>query len=56
MCDRRTLIIFSKDMEPTEFDSMRKVAKAICIGEGVIRHAKNNGRDFLKNKSSKVFS
>ena len=56
MYDRRTLIISSKDMEPTKFDSMRKAAKAISIGEGVIRYVKNNGRDFLKDKNSKFFS
>ena len=27
MYDRRMLVISSKDMEPTEFDSMRKAAK-----------------------------
>ena len=42
-------------MEPTEFDSMRKAAKAISVGEGVIRYAENNGRDFLKDKNSQVF-
>ena len=51
---RRTLVISSKDMEPTEFDSMRKAAKAIGVGEGVIRYARNNGRDFFKDKNSKV--
>ena len=34
MYDRRTLIISSGDMEPTEFDFIRKGAKAIGIGEG----------------------
>ena len=27
---------------------MRKAAKAIGIGEGVIRYARNNGRNFVK--------
>ena len=55
MYNRKTLVISSEDMEPTTFDSMRKAAKAIGVAEGVIRYAKNNGRDFLKNKNSKVF-
>ena len=50
MYDRRTLVISSNDMEPTEFDSMRKPAKAISVGEGAIRYAKNNRRDFFKDK------
>ena len=49
MHDRRTLITFSEDMEPTEFDSMRKAAKAIGVVERVIRYARNNGRDFFKD-------
>ena len=56
MYDRRTLAISSKDMKPTEFDSTRKAAKAIGVGEGVTRYVKNNGRDFFKDKNSKVFS
>ena len=55
MYDRRMLLIFSEDMEPTEFHSRSKAAKAIGIGEGVIRYARNNGRDFVKDKSAKVF-
>ena len=55
MYDRRTLVISSEDMEPTEFHSMRKAAKAISVGEGVIRYARNNGRDFLKDKNTKLF-
>ena len=31
MYDRRTLAISSEDMEPTEFDSMRKSDKAIDV-------------------------
>ena len=53
--DRRRLVISSEDMEPTEFDSMEKAAKAIGVGEGVTRCVKNNGRDFFKDKNSKVF-
>ena len=56
MYDRRTLVISFKDMEPTEFHFMRKAAKAISVGEGVIRYARNNGRDSLKDKNAKVFS
>ena len=50
MYDGRTLVISSENMEPTKFDSMRKTAKAIGIGEGVIRYVRNNVRDFLKGK------
>ena len=45
---RRVLVVFSNDMEPTKLDSMRKAAKTIGVGEGVIRYARNNGRDFIK--------
>ena len=55
MYDRRTLAISSKDMKTTEFDSTRKAAEAIGVGEGVTRYVKNNGRDFFKDKNSKVF-
>ena len=34
---------------------MRKAAKAISVGEGVVKYAKKNGRDFFKDKNSKVF-
>ena len=37
---------------------MRKAAKAIGIGEGVIRYERNNGRDFVKrfeDENVKVF-
>ena len=56
MYDRRTLVISSEDMEPTKYDSMRKAAKATSVGEGVIRYARNNRRDFLKHKNAKVFA
>ena len=55
MYDRRTLVISSKDMDPTEFNSMRKAAKAIGVGELVIRHARNNERDFLNPIHTGVF-
>ena len=46
--ERRVLVVSSEDMEPTKFESMRKAAKAIGIREGVIRYAKNIGRDFMR--------
>ena len=52
-------MVSSEDMEPIKFDSMRKAAKAIGIVEGVIRYARNNGRDFVKRAeggSIEVFS
>ena len=42
MYDRRTLVISSEDMEPTEFDFMRKAANTVSVGEGVIRYAKSS--------------
>ena len=41
--DRRSLIISSEAMEPTEFVSMRRAAKAIGVSEGSIRYAKKSG-------------
>ena len=41
--DRRSLVISSKDMEPTESGSVRKAAKAIGVSEGSIRYAEKNG-------------
>ena len=55
MYDRRRSVISSEDMEPTEFESMRKAAKAIGIGEEVIRYVRNNRRNFLEDKNGKVF-
>ena len=52
-------MVSSEGMEPTKFNSMRKVTKAIGVGEGVIRYARNNGRDFIKrfeDENVKVFS
>ena len=40
-------------MEPIKFDSMRKATKSIGIGEGVIRYARNNGKDFIKRFEDK---
>ena len=54
MYDRRTLVISSEDMEPTELDSMRKVAKAIGVSYKVFRYAKNKDRDFVK-KDEKTY-
>ena len=55
MYDRRMFVISLEDMEPTELDSMKKAAKAIGAGEGVIRYVKNNGKVFFKDKNYKVF-
>ena len=35
-------------MEPTTFASMSEAAKAISVGEGVIRYVWNNGWDFMR--------
>ena len=53
--DRRSLVIHSEDMDPTEFTSMMKAAKAIGVSEGSIRYTKKNGKDFLKDKNAEVF-
>ena len=39
LVERRALVVF---------DSMRKAAKCIGVGEGVIRYVTNNGRDLVK--------
>ena len=54
MYDRRTLVISSKDMEPTTFDSLRKAAEAIDVTYGALRYAKNKERDFVK-KDEKIY-
>ena len=54
----RALLVSSEGMEPTKFDSIRKAVKTIGVGEGVIRYARNNRRDFDKrfeNENVKVF-
>ena len=56
---RRVLVVSSEGMEPATFDCMRKAAKAIGVGEGVIRYASNNGRDFVNrsvDENIRVFS
>ena len=46
---RRALVISLEGMEleSTKFNSMRKAAKTIGKGEGVIRYARNNGANFI---------
>ena len=44
--ERRALVVSSNDMESTNFYSM--AAKSIGVGEGIIRYARNSGRDFVK--------
>ena len=48
LVERRASVASSEGMEPTKFDSVRKASKAIGIGEGIIRYARNTGRDFFK--------
>ena len=58
LVERRVLVVSSNDMEPTKFHSMKKAAKAIGIGEGVIMYTRNNGRDYVRKiegRSIKVF-
>ena len=55
--DRKALVVSLQDKEPTEFHSMMEAS--FGIGERVIRYARNNGRDFLRNsraKTSRCFS
>ena len=54
MYDRRTLVIYLEDMEPTTFDSLRKAAKAIDVTYGTLRYAKDKERDFIK-KDQKIY-
>ena len=54
MYDRRKLVISSKDMEPTDFASLRKASKAIGISNKVLRYAKNKDRDLVK-KDDKTY-
>ena len=51
-------MLSSEEMEPTMFSSMREAAKAVGMGERVIRYVRNNGRDFVRDlraKAPKVF-
>ena len=45
------LVVSSEDIEPTMFSSMREATKAIGMGEGVIRYA----RDFVRVESLGCF-
>ena len=47
--NRRTLMISSKDLEPTTFDSLRKASKATGISYGVLIYGKNKERNFVKS-------
>ena len=53
LIERRVLVVSLNDMEPTKFDSMRKAAKAIGKGEGVIRHVRNNGKNYVERFEDK---
>ena len=55
MYDRRTLVIFSEDMEPTTFDSLRKAAKAISVAYGALRYAKNKKRNFVEKDKEIIY-
>ena len=58
MVKKRALVVSLESIEPTKFDSMRKDAKAIGVGEGVISYVRNNRRDFVKrfeDENVKVF-
>ena len=50
LVERRASVVSSNNMEPTKFDSMRKAAKAIWVGEGVIRM-----RETMVGISSKIW-
>ena len=55
MYDRHTLTIFSEDMSPTTFDSLRKASKATGISYGVLICAKNKERNFVKS-NEKIYN
>ena len=48
---RRSLVISSKDVEPTEFGSVRKAAKAIGVSERSIRYTEKNGKAYINTKA-----
>ena len=37
------------------FDSIRKAAKAVGVGERAIRYASNNGRDYMRKTEGGSF-
>ena len=45
---RRKLVVSAEDMEPTTFDSLRKAAQALSVGEKVIRYDKEKNRHFFQ--------
>ena len=58
LVERRELVVSSNDMEPTKFHFMREAAKAICVGEKIIRYARNNRKYFVRKiecRTVKVF-
>ena len=55
MYDRRMLMICSKYLEPTTFDSLRKAFKATGISYGVLIYAKNKERNFVKS-NEKIYN
>ena len=58
LVERRVSVVSLEGMEPTMFDSIKKVTKAIGVGEGFIWYVRNNGRDFVKrseDENIKVF-
>ena len=48
LAKRRALVVSLEGMEPTKNGSVRKVANSTGIRGGVIRHVRNNRRDFVK--------
>ena len=44
----KSLTVSLNGMEPAMFDSIWKASRAIGVGEGVIRYARNNGRDYVR--------
>ena len=55
MYDRRTSVIPSEDMEPTEFHSMRKATKAMGVGEGSLGMPETMEETFLRTKTPRCF-
>ena len=48
LVEKRALVVSSEGIEHTKSNLMGIAAKAIGVREGVIRCARNNGRDFVK--------
>ena len=54
LVERRKLVISAEDMEPTTFESIKQAARALGVGEMVIRYAREKGRDSIIRRKGEV--